>query len=106
MTIRIQEPLLKELDSLAEILHLDRSTLVRKIILDNFEEFKKRVALDLYLTYDYSAEKAAATAGVPLTEFLDYLQQKGVATRLDVDTYQKLLKAAFPNLVEKMKAEP
>ena len=65
LSVRMKKETLDELDRIAELLGIDRATIVRKIINTGIEQQKIEVAIDLFQKGD-TLERAANISGAYL----------------------------------------
>lgn len=75
LSVRIKENILKELDSLAELIGVDRATIVRDIINKGLETKKIDIALELYQK-GYTLEQAANTTNTSLWDLIDEVKKE------------------------------
>jgi predicted HTH domain antitoxin len=78
ISTRLSEDAIEELERIAEEEHLDRSALIRKLLLDDIDTYRKETALEQYEKGDLGVEQAAERAGVSLWEFVDLLARENV----------------------------
>lgn len=71
ISTRLSEEAIEELERIAEEEHLDRSALVRKMLLEDIEAYRLQTALEGYRRGDLGVEEAAEQAGVSLWRFVD-----------------------------------
>ncbi len=79
VSTRIDEQILKEIENLAQEMNLERGALIRKFILDGFQETKLRRNIHLVRRGDLSIEQATEDAGVSIYRLLE------VAREMDVE---------------------
>ena len=84
ITIRIQDDLLKEIDSLAKEMGVDRSDLIRMLLMKSLREEKISRALRMYVNDEVSLERAAEIAGIPLADFIIELIKRGIIHKLSL----------------------
>jgi len=85
ITIRIQDDLLKEIDSLAKEMGVDRSDVIRMLLMKSLREEKISRALRMYVNDEVSLERAAEIAGIPLADFIIELIKRGIIHKRDED---------------------
>lgn len=83
MSIRLSEEELKLIKELAEEENLDKSTAVRELV----EKGRVYYALSKYHEGKISIGKAAETAKMSLSEFMDLLAHLGIENTLPVEDY-------------------
>ncbi len=74
--------------------HLDRSTLVRQLLLSALEEKKIEYALQKYKEGEITIGKAAELAGVPLRKMMRLASAKGIPFQYSLSDLEKDFKAA------------
>jgi predicted HTH domain antitoxin len=95
-SVRLDRADLKALDELAERLHVERSSLIKRALDAGVRELLLDEAVLAYQKGRASAWKAARSAGTPLAEFIDELKRRGVPFRTDED----LLKEQVEELLD------
>lgn len=78
LTTRAPDALAKEIEILAKQEHLDKSSLIRRLLASAVEEKRKVNALNLYKDGKISIGKAAAIAKLSVWEMLDLIIEKGI----------------------------
>lgn len=71
ISTRLSEEAIEQLERIAEEEHLDRSALIRKLLLDDIQAYRLDDALERYAKGELGLEQAANRAGVSLWEFVD-----------------------------------
>ena len=84
LSVRMKKETLNELDRIAELLGVDRATIVRKIIHNGIELQKIEVAIDLYQKGD-TLERAANISGASLWDLFEELKNRGITSKFDFD---------------------
>ncbi|KKK96034.1 hypothetical protein LCGC14_2666830 [marine sediment metagenome] len=84
LSVRMKKETLDELDRIAELLGIDRATIVRKIIATGIEQQKIEVAIDLYQK-GKTLEKAANISGASLWDLFDELKNRGITSKFNID---------------------
>lgn len=82
MQLKLTEEEIKEIDILANELHLDRASLLRQIVVSGINEIKLKLAREYYENGDsvgHSAEKTRLS----LWDVLDYFEKEHVNQRFD-----------------------
>lgn len=78
LTTRAPDALAKEIEALAKEEHLDKSSLIRRLLAEAVEEKRERKALELYSEGKVSMGKAASIAKLSIWEMMDLIGQKGL----------------------------
>lgn len=78
LTTRAPDSLAKEIETLAKEEHLDKSSLIRRLLAEAVEEKRKRKALELYKEGKVSLGKAASIAKLSIWEMLGLIREKGL----------------------------
>ena len=84
LSVRMKKETLDELDRIAELLGVDRATIVRKIIDTGIELQKIEVAIDLYQKGD-TLERATNISGASLWDLFEELKNRGITSKFDID---------------------
>ena len=91
MNLRLDEDLIKEFEELAEEENLDRSSLVRKILIEGLQQERLNIAIQKYTLKEISIERGAEIAKLSMHEFIQKLTQLGIPTNLTVEDFKKIL---------------
>ena len=106
LSVRMKKEVIDELDHIAELLGIDRATIVRKIIDKGIEQQKIEVAINLYQKGD-TLERAANISGASLWDLFDELKNRGITSKFDIDqekeTYLRVFGKNNTELREKLK---
>ncbi len=78
LSVRLPTPDLKELQRLSVEEGKKKSELLREVIHRGLRQQRLEFALEKFRNKEATAAKAARLAGIPLTAFLDFLQERGV----------------------------
>ena len=78
LTTRAPDALAKEIEVLAKKEHLDKSSLIRRLLADAVKEKRITNALELYQDGKISIGKAAAIAKLSVWEMLDLIRDRGI----------------------------
>ena len=89
ITTRLPNQLDKDLTVVAKTEHLDKSTVVRRLLSRSISEWKKEHAVKLYTEKIYSTEQAAHFASLSIWEFFDLLKQRKVPSTYDVEELER-----------------
>ena len=88
-TVRLDETTLRNLDRLAKLQKVDRSTLIKKAVDIGIKEIFLEDAIEKYQSGKCSAWYAAKNADLTLWEFLEELQKRKIFFRTDEMTLEK-----------------
>ena len=91
MNLRLEEDLIKEFEELAKEENLDRSALVKKILLEGLQQERLNFALQKYMLKEISIERAAEIAKISIHEIILKMSQLGITSNLTLDDYEKIL---------------
>lgn len=91
MNLRLDEDLIKEFEELAEEQNLDRSSLIKKILIEGLQKERLNHAIQKYLLKEISVEKAVEITKISIHEFLHTVIQLGIPSNLTLDDYKKIL---------------
>ncbi|TFF86889.1 MAG: hypothetical protein EU551_00465 [Promethearchaeota archaeon] len=90
LSVRIKTHILKELDNLADLLGVDRASIVRDVINKGLETKKIDIALELYQK-GYTLEQAANTAKISLWDLIDEVKKRGITSKSDIEQTKALI---------------
>lgn len=106
LSVRMKKETIDELDRIAELLGIDRATIVRKIIDTGIEQQKIQVAIELYQKGD-TLERAANISGASLWDLFDELKNRGITSKFDIDqekdTYIRIFGKDNKELIKKIR---
>ena len=85
ISVRIPTESLIEIDKILKYKKLNKSALLREILERGIKDKKLDVALEKFQNKEASASKAAKIAGIPLTSFLDVLQEREINFHYTLD---------------------
>lgn len=91
MNLRIDEDLIKEFEELAKHKNLDRSSLVKKILIEGLQQERLNFAIQKYILKEVSIEKAAEIAKKSLHEFILKMSQLGIPSNVTLDDFRRIL---------------
>ncbi|GFO96470.1 hypothetical protein ig2599ANME_0659 [groundwater metagenome] len=94
--VRLKKGVVEELNRIAKEEHIDRTTVIRKFIVDAIENYKIDMALRKYEQGKISISKAAEDTGLTVEEIEDYMVRKGYMSKystMDLERELELLKA-------------
>ncbi len=91
MNLRLDDDLIKEFEELAEQENLDRSALVKKILIEGLQNERLNFAIQKYMLKEISIERAAEIAKISLHEMILKMSQLGVPSNLTLEDFKKIL---------------
>ena len=91
MNLRLDEDLIKEFEELAKLENLDRSALVRKILIEGLQQERLNFALQKYMLKEISLERAAEIARISLHELILKMSQLGIPSNFSLEDFEKVL---------------
>jgi len=74
----VSEEIEKEIRSISEREQLDRSTVVRRLLMEGIKDWKIKYALEEYSEGRVTIWRAARMAGISLRQMLDIAAKKGI----------------------------
>jgi len=87
--VRIPEEILKELEESAKEENTDKSTVIRRFILEGLREYRRERAARLYRVRRVSIDGAAELAGLTVREMVDYLIKRGYKSSYSYEDLEK-----------------
>lgn len=106
LSVRMNKEMFDELDRIADLLGVDRATIVRKIIDTGIEQQKIEVAINLYQKGD-TLERAANISGASLWDLFEEMKKRGITSKFDMeqekDTYIRVFGEKNKDLIEKIR---
>ena len=91
MNLRLEDKLIKEFEELAKHENLDRSSLIKKILIEGLQLERLNFAIQKYLLKEISLERAAEIAKISLHELILKVSQLGIPSNLTLDDFKKIL---------------
>lgn len=91
-TARLTKELVQDLSLVAKTEYLDKSAVLRRLLVDAIANWKKKRALTLYTDGKYSLEQAARFAKLSLWEFYDLLKREKIPLTYDKEELQRDLR--------------
>lgn len=82
ISARLPEDEAAELEKVATLLGLDRSTTIRKALDEGLHEMRVKRAVEAYQSGDASVNQAARIAGVSIAEWLEIARDRNLTTQL------------------------
>lgn len=98
ITARVPDELAKEVERIARVESLDKSTTIKRLLIRAVQAWKKDYALKLYQEGKISIGKAAETAGVSLWELIDITVKRKIPLQISREDLEEDLKAAVAEL--------
>ncbi len=89
LNVRLPRPLLNQVEEMAEAEHLDRTTVVRKLIAEGLKRYRLDRAMRLYAEGRVSKSRAAEMAGISIYEILDEVERRGLRSPYAVPDVQE-----------------
>jgi len=89
VSIRLPEELVRDLETIEDIEHADRSTTVRKLLYKAIKDWKLEHYAQLYAKSKITLAIAAKEAGVSLWEMIDYARGRKVPAQYDLEDFQR-----------------
>jgi len=107
ITIRLEDELLDALKKLADMEHLDRTNLIKKLLRKITKEELLENVLQLYTKGQVSLEQASELANVPPWEVIDMMtlrgiQHKGSPEELRADVRRRLEEIGLKKLADQI----
>ncbi len=90
--VRLPRKLLKALEDKAEEENVDRSTIIRQLIVKGLKEYKKEKAGRLYTSGKISISGAAEMAELTIREMIEYLIEKGYRSTYTYEDLKREIK--------------
>jgi len=91
INLRMEEELVKEFEELADQENLDRSALMKKVLIEGLQQERLNFAIQKYLLKEISVERASEIAKISIHEFVLKLTQLGIPSNLTLEDYKKIL---------------
>jgi metal-responsive CopG/Arc/MetJ family transcriptional regulator len=89
--VRLDQDLLSELNKIAKSEHLDRTTIIRKLLFKAVNEYKVQQAMERYKKGVVSISRAAGEAKMTVFEFVKYLINQGYKSKYSHDDLEREL---------------
>ena len=71
-----------ELETVANLLGEDKSTIIRRALREGLSDLRLRLAVERYQTGDVSVNQAARLAGMSIADWLSYAREHNLTTQL------------------------
>jgi predicted HTH domain antitoxin len=85
ITTRVSEDIEKEIRSISEREQLDKSTVVRRLLIEGIRDWKIKYALEQYSDGKVTIWRAARMAGISLREMLNIAAKKGIPFQYTIE---------------------
>ncbi|QZY00483.1 UPF0175 family protein [Halobaculum rubrum] len=89
ISARVPDDERAELEEVADLLSLDRSTTIRKALREGLRELRIEVAVERYQSGEMSVNEAARVAGVSLGEWLEIAHERNLTTQLTPEELER-----------------
>ncbi|HLC53900.1 MAG TPA: UPF0175 family protein [Candidatus Nanoarchaeia archaeon] len=96
VSVRIGKEEMKELDTISSSAQATKSAVLREVLRLGIRQKKLEIALDAFQKNSATAAKAAAIAGVSLSDFLDILKERNISFHYGIEE----LREDFEGLIE------
>jgi len=90
--IRLPDEILKKIEQLGKRRMMDRSTIIRELVIKGYQELLKQMAYEDYAKGNVTFSEAAARAGLTLWEMERYLVERGFKSSYSIEDFEKELK--------------
>ena len=90
--VRLDNEFRKKLENLCKEEHLDRSTAMRILLEEGYQNYMKRKASEHYLSGKTTISKAAEKAGLTIWEMEQYLVSKGFKSQYSIEDLKEEIK--------------
>lgn len=94
ITTRVPDDIEKKIENISRIEHLDKSTVVRRLLCDAIQEWMIEHALAQYKDGKITIGRAANIAGIPLREMIAIASKKGIPFQYGLDDLEEDFRAA------------
>nr|MDO8118986.1 ribbon-helix-helix protein, CopG family [Candidatus Sigynarchaeota archaeon] len=78
VSTRLEDDELRRLDEITAREHIDRSSLIRKFVLEQIKRYDMKIAADFYRKGLMSLQEAASSAKVSIYEMMEHVQQERI----------------------------
>lgn len=82
ISARISDAEETELETVADLLDVDKSSVIRKALHEGVTELRVRTAVERYQSGDLSTNEAARVAGVSIAEWLEIARDRNLTSQL------------------------
>jgi len=84
LTTRLPDEMAKQIEEIAEIEKLDKSSVIRRLLDKSIIQWKEEFALKLYQDGEVSLGRAAEISSLSIWEFLEKLAEKKIPLNYDI----------------------
>ncbi len=88
---RVPKELVLDIEELGKLKKKDKSSVIREVFETGIGMEREKLALEAYKKGEVSLERAAEIARLPLLDFIEVLEKRGLHRNLDVQNIRKLL---------------
>jgi len=92
ITSRLPDDMIEEIENIAEIEKLDKSSVIRRLLNSAIPVWKLEYALKLYQNKKISIGKAAELSSISIWEFLGFLSKHKIPINYDLEDLESDLK--------------
>jgi predicted HTH domain antitoxin len=90
INLRLDEDLIKNYEDLAKQKNLDRSSLVRKVLIEGIKRERLKFAIQKYILKEISIERAAEIAKISIHELMLKLEELNVPSNITMEYLKKI----------------
>ncbi|MHC1591868.1 MAG: UPF0175 family protein [Candidatus Helarchaeales archaeon] len=91
LNLRLNKEVIHELEKLAEMINLDRTSLAKKILIEGIKKEKLNHAIQKYIQKEISIEKASEISGLSLYDLIEVFSKLGIPSNLSIEDLRRLL---------------
>lgn len=95
LTVRVDETTFKDIEEVAELENVDRSTVARALLKTGIKEARKRRALEMYRSGNCTMWRAAQLADVPLREMMELAEENRIPLHISPEDVDEAWREAF-----------
>jgi len=92
ITARLSKEINKNLAQISKVEHLDKSTVLRRLLIQSIYEWRLNQAITKYKSGEFSAGQTSKYAGISMWRLFDVLKEKGVHINYDIEEFEKDIK--------------
>jgi metal-responsive CopG/Arc/MetJ family transcriptional regulator len=92
VSLRVEREILEELERISKKRDVNRSVVIREMLLEGIREYKLREALELLRERKITVWRAAEMVGVTYREILDKMKQHNIPFPLTLDEIKREIK--------------
>ena len=105
LSVRMERSKIEELDHVAKLLGIDRSSIIRRIINEGLERERINFGIEIFQKGE-TLDRAAEISGVTLWDLIDEAKSRGITAKFDIDQEKALFRAVLgrenPELAKKL----